>query len=459
MLFINRLLVVGLLSVGIAAATTAQAESQLFEASWTVKAFGNECDGKGNPPHCTVTTGDYAIYSNWAIPGGWLCNPGNPRCPFSSTPVDATPNASPMFDPLGGSFYAALHCTPYAVFTSGYKGGASGRPAKGGTVFSPPPKDHRGIPPLYRNTFFFTTGGQPKATSCTGTSTGYTTQNRTRFGKNKGYVQAGVPAAGSWYASVGSGSVPGFSFSAAPATTSPSAPTGIRASGITAEFTNIYPYIYSYTYANLRNDAGIFGKGSGPGSFNILYKQGAAKVASINVTAGKNKFGGVMRMLGSHTNKACYYRNGGCSLGQNNWRYEAIGASGAATSMGVVTKGYIASATAYYYQTAGAQTSTVLVSGARFPWTTGSVTVTAVGRGPHKTVHYMRGYDNRTTVSGKGTIQLVTPVLTRWLQPALKLETAGIGILRIKFIPEPQTWAMLVAGASLLCVGARMRRR
>jgi hypothetical protein len=71
----------------------------------------------------------------------------------------------------------------------------------------------------------------------------------------------------------------------------------------------------------------------------------------------------------------------------------------------------------------------------------------------------MRGYDNRTTVSGKGTIQLVTPVLTRWLQPALKLETAGIGILRIKFIPEPQTWAMLVAGASLLCVGARMRRR
>jgi len=56
MLFINRLLVVSLLSVGIAAATTAQAGVQLFEASWTVKAFGNECDGKGNPPHCTETT-------------------------------------------------------------------------------------------------------------------------------------------------------------------------------------------------------------------------------------------------------------------------------------------------------------------------------------------------------------------------------------------------------------------
>jgi hypothetical protein len=99
--------------------------------------------------------------------------------------------------------------------------------------------------------------------------------------------------------------------------------------------------------------------------------------------------------------------------------------------------------------------------GARFPWTTGSVTVTAVGRGPHKTVHYAHGYDNRntTTPNGIGTIQLVTPVLTRWLQPCCNFETGGIGILQIKFVPEPQTWMMLVAGASLLCVGARMRGR
>ena len=79
--------------------------------------------------------------------------------------------------------------------------------------------------------------------------------------------------------------------------------------------------------------------------------------------------------------------------------------------------------------------------------------------GPHKIVHYAHGYDNRntTTPSGLGTVQLVTPVLTRWLQPTVNLETAGIGILRIKFVPEPQTWMMLLAGASLLCVGARMR--
>jgi hypothetical protein len=99
------------------------------------------------------------------------------------------------------------------------------------------------------------------------------------------------------------------------------------------------------------------------------------------------------------------------------------------------------------------------VTGVRFPWTTGSVTVTATGRGPHKTVHYAKGYDNRTPTSGKGTIQLVSPVLTRWLQPAVNFETGGIAILRIKFVPEPQTWVMLLVGASLLCVGTRMRKR
>ena len=102
----------------------------------------------------------------------------------------------------------------------------------------------------------------------------------------------------------------------------------------------------------------------------------------------------------------------------------------------------------------------ITVSGSRFPWTTGSVTVTAIARGPHKTVHYAHGYDNRNTTTGlgKGTIQLVTPILTRWFGYT-DYETAGIGVLRIKFIPEPQTWAMLVAGVSLLGVATRLRGR
>jgi hypothetical protein len=176
-----------------------------------------------------------------------------------------------------------------------------------------------------------------------------------------------------------------------------------------------------------------------------------------------------MTMLGALYSRGCYYRNGGCSLTSWNWRYDAIGTS-AHTSAGVVTAGYRASWRNWgtsgcpypYYSNFICRT----VYAYRFSWTTGSVTVTARGRGSHKTVHYAHGYDNRntTTPSGKGTIQMVTPVLTRWMQEGLQsgvvnFETAGIGILRIKFIPEPQAWTMLLAGVALLGVGYRMRRR
>jgi hypothetical protein len=144
----------------------------------------------------------------------------------------------------------------------------------------------------------------------------------------------------------------------------------------------------------------------------------------------------------------------------NNWRYDAVGTA-AHTYLGVVTTGYVVTFIAYYRNATLMLTSTVRVEGSRFPWTTGSVTVTAVGRGPHDTVHYARGYDNRntTTPSGKGTIQLVAPVLTRWLQTAATYETAGIGIFKIKFMPEPQSWVMLAAGGSLLGVASRLRSR
>ncbi len=127
---------------------------------------------------------------------------------------------------------------------------------------------------------------------------------------------------------------------------------------------------------------------------------------------------------------------------------------------GVVTMGAIYTHYERSYNTRHTAYTAVTVVGARFPWTTGSVTVTAQGRGPHKTIHYAHGYDNRNTSTspGLGTIQLVSPVLTRWLA-FVNYETGGIGILRIKFVPEPQAWTMLVAGISLLGVGTRMRGR
>jgi hypothetical protein len=435
---INRLLWVGLLSLGIGAATVAQAGNQLFEASWSVKSFGNECSiaasGASPGPYCGKGASESDVYGAFGIPQGIQCNPDWPRCPFESTPT----NGAGMFDPLGGSRYMALYCAPWTNWR-GY--GTTARPAKGDTYFA---TNEQPIPPLYRNPQFFTSGGEPGTTFCTSTSTGATPGG-------KGLVQAGDPVAGKWGAVTTTGGA--FTFGAAG-----NGGEGIRTTAQVGEFAGIYPYIYSYTYATLRNDAGVFGAGKGPGSFSLPYTVYANTVARVVVKQGAAKFGGTMQMLGQLTTKVCYYRNGGCSIGTNDWRYEAIGAA-AYTSGGVVTRGYPVGPPTYYCIPSLCPYSSVIVTGVRFPWTTGSVTVTATGRGPHKTVHYAKGYDNRTPTSGKGTIQMVSPTLTRWLQPAVNFETGGIAILRIKFVPEPQAWVMLVAGASLLCVGARMRGR
>jgi len=430
-----RIFLASVLSAGIAA--TAQAGNQLFEGSWSVKAFGNERTGG---------TGESAVYSAFGLPQGIQCNPNQPRCPYESTPTDGAGNWSP----LGGHLQYALFCTPWYNWLGL---GTSMRPPRGGTYSysssSSGGSFMRGpIPPLYRNLNFFTSGGQPNATSCTAISTGATP-------RGKGLVQAGRPVTGKWTAVTTGTQRGGFSFAAAPAY--PRA--GIRTTGQIGEFNAVGPYVYSYTYATLRNEAGMFGPGNGPGAFNLDFHNGFGDtVANINVVQGAAKFGGTMKMLGDFVSRACFYHIGGCSLGSNNWRYDAVGTS-AYTSLGVVTKGYQATFKAYYFHTYLMQTSTIVVSGSRFPWTTGSVTVTATARGPHKTVHYARGYDNRNTATptGKGTIQLVTPVLTRWYQPALNYETAGIGMLKLKFMPEPHSWAMLLAGIAFLGVGYRMR--
>jgi hypothetical protein len=427
--FGNRLLVIGVLCVGVTA--TARAGNQLFEGSWSVKAFGNERTGG---------TDESAVYSAFGLPQGIQCNPDQPRCPFDSTPTDGSGNWSP----LGGSQQRALFCAPWYNWRGN---GTDARPRADSysnycyTGMCSGPR-----PPLYRNPNFFTPGGEPNATSCTAISTGATPGG-------KGLVQAGQPITGRWSAATTGTQRGGFSFAHAPA----NGGAGIRTTGQVGEFNAVGPYVYSYTYATLFNATGVFGPDKGPGAFSLDFNSGLAK---INVKQGGAKFGGTMTMLGALTSKSCYYRHGGCSLGSSNWRYDAVGTL-AYTSLGVVTRGYTVTYRAYRYHTNLMQLSTISVEGLRFAWTTGSATVTATARGPHKTVHYAHGYDNRntTTPSGKGTIQFVTPVLTRWLQPALNYETGGIGILKINFMPEPHSWAMLLAGASLLGVGYRMRGR
>jgi hypothetical protein len=110
-----------------------------------------------------------------------------------------------------------------------------------------------------------------------------------------------------------------------------------------------------------------------------------------------------------------------------------------------------------YYHTALMQVSTHRVRGYRFPWTTGSVTVSGLDA-PHITVERRKGYDDRTP-AGKGTIQLVTPVLTRWTQACCDQFTGGVGVLRLRFVPEPRQWMLLLGGLSLLGILYRTRAR
>jgi hypothetical protein len=407
-------------------ATTARAGSQLFEASWSVKALGNEMVGG---------TGQSEYYSAVGIPQGIQCNAKHPRCPYQSTPTDGFGNFSPQG--LGISGITTPYCRPWSHF-----GAATARPAKGATATT---GSGRPYPPLYRNpAFFYGPYGTAKSTSCSAWSTD--------GAGGPGRVQVGSPLTGVWAADTTGTGRGGFSFAAA----SKNHQAGIRGTRV-GDRSALYPYIYSYTYATLRNDAGVFGPGKGPGSFSLPYKANGKTVAKVVVKQGAAKFGGTMRMLGQLTSKSCYYRNGGCSIISPDWRYEAIGAA-ANTSGGVVTQGYIAyNEPRYCLHLYPSICYGGTVEGSRFPWTTGSVTVTAVGRGPHKTVHYAKGYDNRSPTSGYGTIQLVSPTLTRWLQPCCNFETGGIGILRIKFVPEPQAWVMLLLGVS--CLGVLYRWR
>jgi hypothetical protein len=405
----------------------------LYKGAWIAESFGNDKVGG---------TADSEFFSVYAAPQGNRCNGLNPRCPFASTPVAYTttgPGTMKVFNPQGPL------CTPLT----------GPRPAKGATV-----TPH--VPPLYRAPARFTSGGAPLHTTCPGNitvSSGPATAYLPPGDPLRGAVMKGAPVEGSGYATL---SGVGFKFPAAPATPAPK--VGMFRT-TTGSFTNIPPYLYSYSYATLRNDAGDFGVGKGffsaaaiPTTVNFLNKAGGSTVASAKVTRGAAKFGGVMRLLGNLTTKVCYFYGGGCGLGYGDWRYESIGDAGYKNKAGtVVTKSFTTSFTFNYYNTALGTSSKYTVVPQRFPWTTGTVTVTATGRGPHKTFVKREGFDNR--VSGIGTVQLVSPILTQWLgqTPAQQFETGGVAVLQIEFVPEPVVLVGMFSGICLLGVLYRAR--
>jgi hypothetical protein len=187
----------------------------------------------------------------------------------------------------------------------------------------------------------------------------------------------------------------------------------------------------------------VFSNGGGLGSFTVSHD------ARVHVEAGKNQFGGTMRLLGQyHTNRGIESLT--TSVGATPWNLQYIGA-GAATGMGKVAgKKYTTMVNrAYRYPGKFAyspRSATISV----FPWTTGMAEVTATG-GPQVTILQRTGYDNRTP-AGAGNIQLVSPALTRWKNRQSDYHTGSIATLKLSFVPEPKGWLMFVAGVCTLAL-------
>ena len=209
-----------------------------------------------------------------------------------------------------------------------------------------------------------------------------------------------------------------------------------------------YPGIsYTLTTAMLRNADGSFGPGKGPGSFSFVPALGAG-LTGVAVVAGKNQFGGVMQLIGRFGTKIRGSTTGGGEWEGSfpTWGAKVVGAKYAKTakiSGSIMVKSPKGPRLTY--------TSVAIVTG--FPWTTGQVSVVAAGGSGFSTALVRTGYDNRTA-SGGGTIQMVAPRLTHWAGGA---HWGDVAILKVKFIPEPKAWLMLVAGLGLL--GAMHRAR
>jgi hypothetical protein len=479
----GRLLIVGLASLFFVLAATGEslAGVKLYQGSWIAESFGND--------RVNIGTEESQYFEVLGIPQGINCHPIAPLCHITSTPVTTTGNTTApgangtAWNPLGPG------CRPLTA-------GEKPRPAKNGTLTTggglcpgplTPLRPHTrhgpgsttvttttGVvaipcnktPPLYRNTAFFTAGGSPDNQTCEADQTvllGKTTAYLGPGNPQRGIAMKGAPLTGS-----GTATTTGSAFKLPAAAATPGPGNGMRRT-TQGSFIGEGPYLYSYTYANLRNDAGSFGPGKGffsvaapTATLQFQNKAGGGTVGSVKVKRGTNRFGGVMKLLGTYRNKVCYFYGGGCGLGIGTWGYQDIGTAGYKDSKvgsPVVTASWTTSFLQVYYNTALSTFAKYDVVEQRFPWTTGTVTLTATGRGPNKTFEQRKGFDNR--VGGVGTVQLVSPLLTQWLGQfgaAAKFETGGIAVMQIKFIPEPPVLTGLAACLLGLAVLKRFRR-
>ena len=128
-----------------------------------------------------------------------------------------------------------------------------------------------------------------------------------------------------------------------PATSFTYGPNGTKrpANGVPGgSFSYYFPYIYSYSYADLKNAAGnFFAGGGGPGNWSFTKTEGGYNAGSVKVTAGANKFGGTMNLLGYYFTNNGYQRSVGLSVAiSSTWKFQAVAAARPAPSPRTYTR-------------------------------------------------------------------------------------------------------------------------
>jgi hypothetical protein len=235
--------------------------------------------------------------------------------------------------------------------------------------------------------------------------------------------------------------------------------------------------LWEKRYWNLRNERGVFCKGCGPGRYSSSPRfsfeaQGWGGSTDddwngkLGINPGANKFGGTMKLLGTVYANAGYITHGyETYAAKYTWLFDYIG-DGADASGSAITAPAFGQTYNYYYGRKYGKIIKNAVQAFALSWTTGTATVSAIGgydyvhgASPFVTVMARAGFDHRDE-HGYGEIQMVSPMLTRWFVWGGQHNyfTGGIGIMRLRFTPEPHTWMLLGAGVSLLGLLYRANR-
>ena len=165
-----------------------------------------------------------------------------------------------------------------------------------------------------------------------------------------------------------------------------------------------------------------------------------------------------MRLLGAMGAKRAHSYKNKAFVGTD---LSSFGVLGSECTITCYVTGAQSNFQSHRYQTVMGKATTASITTLGLPWTTGTVSITATA-GPFPTLFRRSGYDNRTA-KGLGTIQLVAPQLVRWRFPDRSApwgrHTGAIGILKLKFVPEPSGWVVLIAGLGVLTVLYKLRTR